>query len=103
MKNKILELVEKTSMKPEPPVFRIGDQVDVHQKILEGEKARVQVFSGTVIAMRGEGTRKMFTVRRIVQGEGVERIFPLHTPRDNHCDSLSTSTSASTPGTHFRD
>ena len=61
--------------------FEIGDQVDVHLLILEGAKQRVQVFSGVVIARRGEGMREMFTVRRIVQSEGVERIFPLHSPR----------------------
>lgn len=61
--------------------FRIGDQIDVHQRILEGEKERFQVFSGVVISRRGEGMRAMFTVRRIVQGEGVERTFPLNTPK----------------------
>ena len=61
--------------------FRIGDQIDVHQRILEGDKERVQVFSGVVIARKGEGMREMFTVRRIVQGEGVERTFPLNTPK----------------------
>ena len=61
--------------------FQIGDQVDIHVRILEGEKERTQVFSGTVIARRGAGTREMFTVRRIVQGEGVERIFPLCSPK----------------------
>lgn len=63
------------------PPFEIGDQVDVHQRILEGEKERVQVFTGMVIAMRGEGLQAMFTVRRIVQGEGVERIFPVFSPK----------------------
>lgn len=62
-------------------MFEIGDQVDVHQRILEGTKERVQVFSGTVIARRGGGIRETFTVRRIVQGEGVERIFPVHSPK----------------------
>ena len=61
--------------------FRIGDTVDVHQLILEGNKTRTQVFSGVVIAMKGGGTNTMYTVRRIVQGEGVERIFPLHSPK----------------------
>ena len=61
--------------------FQIGDTVDVHQRILEGSKERVQVYSGVVIARRGEGTRATFTVRRIVQGEGVERVFPLCSPR----------------------
>jgi large subunit ribosomal protein L19 len=61
--------------------FQIGDTVDVHLRILEGQKERVQVYSGVVIARRGEGARSTFMVRRIVQGEGVERIFPLHSPR----------------------
>ena len=80
MKNRLLELVEKSQMK-EVAKFAIGDQVDVHQRILEGQKERVQVFSGTVIGRRGEGMRASFTVRRIVQGEGVERVFPLHSPK----------------------
>jgi large subunit ribosomal protein L19 len=61
--------------------FQVGDQVDVHQRILEGAKERIQVFSGVVIARRSEGARASFTVRRIVQGEGVERTFPLQSPR----------------------
>jgi large subunit ribosomal protein L19 len=61
--------------------FEIGDNVDVHQRILEGNKERVQIFSGTVIAKRGNGLREMFTVRRIVQSEGVERSFPMHSPK----------------------
>src|SRR5713101_108221 len=81
MKNRIMALVEEANRKKELPTFAIGDQVDVHQRILEGQKERIQVFSGTVIARRGEGLRETFTVRRIVQGEGVERIFPLHSPK----------------------
>src|SRR5262249_12726954 len=81
MKNRLIQLVEDAAAKKEVPEFDIGDQVDVHQRILEGEKERVQVFSGVVIARRGEGMREMFTVRRIVQGEGVERICPLHSPK----------------------
>jgi large subunit ribosomal protein L19 len=81
MKNKMIALVEETGLKKDVSDFAIGDQVDVHQRILEGEKERIQVFSGVVISIRGEGMREMFTVRRIVQGEGVERIFPLHSPR----------------------
>lgn len=61
--------------------FAVGDQVEVHYKIREGEKERVQVFSGTVIARKHGGMRESFTVRRIVAGEGVERVFPLHSPR----------------------
>ena len=81
MKNEFLELVEETGMKKEPPQFTIGDSVEVHQRILEGEKERIQVFSGVVISMKGEGMREMFTVRRIVQGEGVERSFPVNSPK----------------------
>ncbi len=81
MSQEILNLVEKPNLREQPPVFEIGDTVDVHCRILEGEKERIQVFSGIVIARSGSGTRDMFTVRRIVQGEGVERKFPLHSPR----------------------
>ena len=76
-----MELVEKSSIKSEIPQFDIGDTVDVHTKILEGEKERIQVFTGTVIARSGSGSREMFTVRRIIAGQGVERKFPLHSPR----------------------
>ncbi len=81
MSQQILNLVEKASLKPEVPRFDIGDTVDVHTRILEGDKERIQIFSGVVIARSGSGTREMFTVRRIVAGEGVERKFPLHSPR----------------------
>ena len=80
MKNDLMALVEEAAYRPEVPKFEIGDTVDVHQRILEGEKERVQVFSGVVISRRGDGMREMFTVRRIVQSEGVERTFPLHSP-----------------------
>ena len=83
MSQQILASVEKMSLKPaeELQKFEIGDTVDVHTKILEGEKERIQVFSGIVIARSGSGSKEMFTVRRIVAGEGVERKFPLHSPR----------------------
>jgi large subunit ribosomal protein L19 len=81
MKNRLLLLIEEGQTKKDMPSFSIGDQVDVHQRILEGQKERVQIFSGTVISRKGEGMREMFTVRRIVQGEGVERIFPLNSPK----------------------
>jgi large subunit ribosomal protein L19 len=81
MKNMLLSLVEQAAKRADLPQFEIGDQVQVHQRILEGQKERVQVFEGVVISRRGEGMREMFTVRRIVQGEGVERIFPLHSPK----------------------
>jgi large subunit ribosomal protein L19 len=81
MTHKIMELVEKDSLKSEPLEFEIGDTVDVHCKILEGEKSRTQVFTGTIIGRSGSGAREMFTVRRIVAGQGVERKFPVHSPR----------------------
>src|SRR5580692_2930643 len=81
MSQQTLEMVEKSSLKTEVPKFEIGDTVDVHVRILEGEKERIQIFNGVVIARSGDGTREMFVVRRIVQGEGVERKFPLHSPR----------------------
>lgn len=81
MKNRLMAAVEEAGMKKDVQNFDVGDQVDVHQRILEGQKERIQVFSGTVIGRRGEGMREMFTVRRIVQGEGVERVFPLHSPK----------------------
>jgi len=81
MKNRLLSLVEEAAKKKEVPQFQIGDQVEVHCRILEGQKERIQVYSGVVIARRGDGMREMFTVRRIVQGEGVERVFPVHSPK----------------------
>src|SRR3989442_1455745 len=81
MSQQKLALVEKPNIKTEVPKFNIGDTVDVHTRILEGEKERIQIFNGVVIARSGSGTREMFVVRRIVQGEGVERKFPLHSPR----------------------
>lgn len=81
MSHKIMELVEKASMKEDALQFDIGDSVDVHCLIHEGEKTRTQVFSGTVIGRSGGGAREMFTVRRIVAGQGVERKFPVHSPR----------------------
>jgi large subunit ribosomal protein L19 len=77
----LLKKVESSHIKPDIADFDIGDQVEVHQRILEGTKERIQIFSGTVISRRSEGTRASFTVRRIVQGEGVERTFPLHSPK----------------------
>jgi len=81
MSQQLMNLVEKASMKEELPYFEIGDTVDVHCRILEGEKERIQIFTGVVIARSGSGTREMFSVRRIVQGQGVERKFPLQSPR----------------------
>lgn len=77
----IMKQVEASSLRGEPLEFRIGDTVNVHTRILEGEKERIQIFNGVVIARRGSGTRELFTVRRIVGGEGVERSFPIHSPK----------------------
>ena len=81
MSQKIMELVEKSNLKTEIADFQVGDTVDVHTKILEGDKERIEIFSGVVIARSGSGSREMFTVRRIVANEGVERKFPLHSPK----------------------
>ncbi len=80
MKTEMLDAVESKSLKKNIPHFEIGDIVDVHCSIKEGDKERTQVFTGTVIARKGRGINETFTVRRIVNDEGVERIFPLHSP-----------------------
>jgi len=81
MRNALLDHVEQQYLKTDTlPVFAVGDTVDVHTKIVEGEKERVQIFAGIVIMKRGAGTNETFTVRRIVNNEGVERIFPIHSP-----------------------
>jgi len=80
MKTEMLDAVESKSLKKKVPYFEIGDVVDVRCKIKEGDKERIQVFTGTVIARKGRGINEMFTVRRIVGNEGVERVFPLHSP-----------------------
>ena len=81
MRHKLIDLAEAPSLRENELKFTIGDSVDVHTRILEGDKERVQVFSGVVIAIRGQGISEMFTVRRIVAGEGVERTFPVNSPK----------------------
>ena len=81
MRHKLIDLAEQASLRENRLSFTIGDTVDVHTRILEGDKERIQVFSGVVISMRGQGTNEMFTVRRIVAGEGVERTFPVNSPK----------------------
>jgi len=80
VKTEMLDAVESKSLKENIPHFEVGDIVDVHCRIKEGDKERTQIFSGTVIARKGRGINENFTVRRIVNNEGVERIFPLHSP-----------------------
>lgn len=75
-----LKLIEQGSMKAEAPVVEIGDLVKVHVKIKEGEKFRIQIFEGTVIAKKHGGINETFTVRRVAHGCGIERVFPLHSP-----------------------
>jgi len=75
-----VKLIEQKEIKGNPPGFRVGDSVKVHVKVKEGEKDRIQVFQGMVIAMKGGGTGGTFTVRKISDGIGVERIFPVHSP-----------------------
>ncbi|OHB61379.1 MAG: 50S ribosomal protein L19 [Planctomycetes bacterium RBG_13_46_10] len=80
MKTALLDAVESKSLKKNIPHFEVGDRVDVHCSIKEGDKERVQIFSGVVISRKGRGMNEMFTVRRIVNNEGVERTFPIHSP-----------------------
>jgi large subunit ribosomal protein L19 len=77
----IIDKIEQKFMKAEKPDFNVGDTVKVSLRIIEGEKDRIQVFSGIVIAKNGKGLNESFTVRKITYGEGVERIFPVHSPR----------------------
>lgn len=80
MKTEILDGVESKSLKSSIPHFEVGDVVEVHCRIKEGDKERTQIFSGTVISRKGRGINESFTVRRIVNNEGVERIFPINSP-----------------------
>ncbi len=75
-----LKLIAQDSLKSEVPVIEIGDTVKVHVKIREGDKERIQVFEGTIIARKGSGISETFTVRRLSYGVGVERVFPVHSP-----------------------
>lgn len=81
MINKLIQIAEAQTIRQDRLQFEIGDTVDVHSRILEGDKERIQIFQGVVIARRGTGMRESFTVRRIVAGEGVERTFPMSSPK----------------------
>ena len=77
----IIAKIEEEQLKTDVTQFSVGDSIRVHTRVIEGDKERVQIFSGIVIARRGHGVNAAFTVRRISYGEGVERVFPLHSPR----------------------
>jgi large subunit ribosomal protein L19 len=81
MNQALLEKIQSAQFRKDDAKFNVGDSVKVHTKVVEGDKERIQVFSGVVIGKRGRGLNETFTVRRISYGEGVERIFPLHSPR----------------------
>jgi large subunit ribosomal protein L19 len=81
MNQALLNKIESTQFRKDNPKFNVGDSVRVHTKVVEGDKERIQIFSGVVIGKRGSGMNETFTVRRISYGEGLERIFPLHSPR----------------------
>ena len=81
MQNRLLQLVENVHLRDDIPYFIVGDTVAVQQKLLDGAKERIQPYEGVVIARSGSGIKETITVRRLVQGEGVERIFPIHSPR----------------------
>lgn len=81
MNQALLEKIESQQYRKESADFSVGDSVRVHTKVVEGDKERIQVFSGVVIGRRGHGLNETFTVRRISYGEGVERVFPIHSPR----------------------
>ncbi len=81
MSQELLNKAVEGSLKKEIPDFRIGDTVNVSVRIIEGEKERTQIFTGTVIARKGSGISETFTVRRVVSNQGVERIFPIHSPK----------------------
>ena len=81
MNQALLDKIEAEQFRKEPLDFAVGDTVRVHTKVIEGDKERIQVFSGVVIGRRGRGLNATFTVRRITYGEGVERVFPVHSPR----------------------
>jgi large subunit ribosomal protein L19 len=81
MNQALLDKIESEQFRKDAHEFAVGDSVRVHTKVVEGDKERIQIFSGVVIGRRGHGLNETFTVRRISYGEGVERIFPIHSPR----------------------
>jgi large subunit ribosomal protein L19 len=86
MNQALLDKIESEQYRKKPIVFQVGDSVKVHTKVVEGDKERIQIFAGVVIGKRGHGMNSTFTVRRISYGEGVERVFPVHSPRVEKVD-----------------
>lgn len=82
-----LQAMEQSYLRTDIPDFRAGDTVKVHVRVREGDKERIQIFQGVVIARRGGGTRETFTVRKVSGGIGVERVFPLHSPIIDHIEN----------------
>lgn len=80
-KHAVIQKLEKKQLKSEVTPFRVGDTVRVHTRIIEGEKERIQMFTGTVIARKGTGLSETFSLHRVAYGQGMERVFPLHSPR----------------------
>src|ERR1700675_2334141 len=87
--NTVIQKLEERGLRSDLPVFRVGDGLRVHVKVVEGEKERIQSFEGVVIKINRGGNRAAFTVRKISYGVGVERIFPLHSPRIDKLQVLS--------------
>ena len=81
MNQALQDKIEKEQFRKDDAKFNVGDSVKVHTKVVEGDKERIQIFAGVVIGRRGRGLNSTFTVRRISYGEGVERVFPVHSPR----------------------
>ena len=81
MKERLLEVVEKEFIREDIPVFKAGDTIKVHYRVIEGNKERIQMFEGVVIRVNGGGVAKTFTIRKMSSGIGVERIIPMYTPK----------------------
>jgi len=84
----IIKAIEQEQLKTDLPNLEVGDYVKVHVKVVEGTRERLQAFEGTIIGIKGEGIKETFIVRRISYGVGVERIFPMHSPRVDHIDII---------------
>jgi len=85
----VIDAIEREQLKSDVPKFRPGDTLRVHVRVIEGEKERVQAFEGVCIGMKGGGNRATFTVRKVSYGVGVERVFPIHSPRIEKIDVVS--------------